>query len=69
MSKARDEYLKWCEKMIFADAFPPVKYIKELEKSNAELIELVKRICIANGINSEHVLEDFYEKLKSQKLN
>lgn len=69
LSKAKEQYYSegYREGCDFRE--DAQNYIEELEKNNLELIELVKRICIANGINSEHVFEDFYEKLKSQNGN
>jgi len=39
MSKTRDEYIEWGNRMMYADNFPPAKYIKELEAEKVELIE------------------------------
>lgn len=58
MSKARDAYIKWGRSMMYAENFPPAKYIEELQGllnesivdkdilkySNMELIELLNTI-------------------------
>ena len=45
MSEAKENYYAWCDKMMFADGFPPNKYIKELEHELDMMSRSNKILC------------------------
>lgn len=59
MSELKDKYLQALACNKISDV---IDYVAKLEKDNELFIDLVNRICIANGIDPKPVFEDFYEK-------
>ena len=70
MSEAKENYYAWCDKMVFADEFPPIKYIKKLEQHNAELVEMIIEISSLYLAGDRNIIQKFNNILnKLQKEN